>query len=71
MNPLAYILSRQKYPCQKKPNTPSLFDINQDPQQKNDLYTKFPELVKKIQAREHSFLQLVTEMTAKKKERRD
>jgi phosphoglycerol transferase MdoB-like AlkP superfamily enzyme len=48
--------------------TPSLFDFNQDPQQKNDLAAQFPNLVKKFQIKERSFLQLAIEMTAKKKE---
>lgn len=46
--------------------TPSLFHISQDPQQKSDLSAKFPELVKKFQTKEQSFLQLAIEMTAKK-----
>jgi len=49
--------------------TPSLFDVSQDPQQKNDLCSRFPELVKKFQTKERSFLQLAIEMTARKKER--
>jgi len=48
--------------------TPSLFDISQDPQQKNDLSAKFPELVKKFQIKERSFLQLAIEMTAQRKQ---
>jgi phosphoglycerol transferase MdoB-like AlkP superfamily enzyme len=47
--------------------TSSLSDISHDPQQKNDLSSKFPELVKKFRAKERSFLQLAIEMTAKKK----
>jgi phosphoglycerol transferase MdoB-like AlkP superfamily enzyme len=47
--------------------TPSLFDISQDPQQKNDLSAQFPELVKKFQTKERSFLQLAIEMTATRK----
>jgi phosphoglycerol transferase MdoB-like AlkP superfamily enzyme len=46
----------------------SLFDISQDPQQKNDLSARFPELVKKFQAQERSFLQLAVEMTQRTKE---
>ncbi len=48
--------------------TPSLFDISQDPQQKNDLSAKFPELVKKFQTKERSFLQLSVEMAKKTKD---
>lgn len=48
--------------------TSSLFDINQDPQQKNDLSAQFPDLVKKFQSKERSFLQLAIETTAKKKQ---
>ena len=42
---------------------PSLFDMDQDPLEKHDLSAKFPELVKKFQARERSFLQLSLETT--------
>jgi phosphoglycerol transferase MdoB-like AlkP superfamily enzyme len=48
--------------------TPSLYDFKQDPQQKNDLAARFPDLVKKFQTKERSFLQLAIEMTARKKE---
>jgi hypothetical protein len=48
--------------------TSSLFDINQDPQQKNDLSAQFPDLVKKFQSKERSFLQLAVEMTKRTKE---
>jgi len=48
--------------------TSSLFDISQDPQQKNDLSVQFPDLVKKFQSKERSFLQLAVEMTKRTKE---
>jgi len=50
---------------------PSLFDITQNPQQENDLFSKFPELAKKLQNKEPFFLRLAIEMIAKKKGRRD
>jgi phosphoglycerol transferase MdoB-like AlkP superfamily enzyme len=49
---------------------PSLFDIQQDPQQNDDLSAKFPQLVKKFQTRERSFLQLSVEMTKRTKKTR-
>jgi phosphoglycerol transferase MdoB-like AlkP superfamily enzyme len=49
--------------------TSSLFDISRDPQQKNDLSAQFPELVKKFQTRERSFLQLAVELTQRTKEK--
>ena len=49
---------------------PSLFDINQDPLQKDDLSARFPGLVKKLQTRERSLLQLSLEMTKRAKNTR-
>jgi phosphoglycerol transferase MdoB-like AlkP superfamily enzyme len=42
----------------------SLFDPCKDPLQKHDLSSKFPDLLRKLQTKEHSFLQLSTEMVA-------
>jgi len=36
--------------------TASLFDLSQDPEREHDLWSKFPELAKKFQTRERSFL---------------
>jgi phosphoglycerol transferase MdoB-like AlkP superfamily enzyme len=45
----------------------SLFDPCKDPLQKYDLSSKFPDLLRKLQTRERSFLQLSTEMVAGQK----
>lgn len=45
----------------------SLFDPYKDPLQKYDLSSKFPDLLRKLQTKERSFLQLSTEMVAGQK----
>lgn len=47
--------------------TASLFDIRRDPQQKDDLGTKLPELVKQFRTKARSFLQLSVETTRRTK----
>jgi phosphoglycerol transferase MdoB-like AlkP superfamily enzyme len=55
-----FLVERTKIRC-------SLFDPCKDPLQKHDLSSKFPDLLRKLQIKERSFLQLSTEMVAGQK----